>query len=589
MPVPTSVRVQRRLGVVALLVGSMLALGNVVHAQGGTAGQIPAAVAEQGVECTITIPAHALTAQGLASPWELGGRNRRGCDETVKGDAAFVDATIFDPATGELSIYRPLVVTAGTRPAVDPQAPTLPAGAVVEISVGFNGDELTLRDRNGGRDIAEAHCVNGLPGSIFGQEIFCNAPELFAAAGGKVAFPARGDSPADGRPCPTTESWEIVDQDQSDNTTTNYLVVGDRTAQNTAANQAQVGGAVIGNGSDNNLYTRFYAPAVGCQPPQATDVTDPDHPVRSTTSAMLSMFARSVNDPLPALIPLGDPFTQFHGRPSLSKTNLYRQQVDQPPAATREEASTATYCRNLLNVGLTKIELDKPFLEAFGSSPDPGVSNDLHLFILARFMESWDNLSCERQTGIPNPVTVRTDADGQVIDARVHLPTDTSTTSTAAPTTTIAPTSTTEPATTEPTSTNEPTSTTDPTTTTEPTTEPPTSTAVSRTTAPTVADPASSTTAAMAARPSSGPGGPTAQPPDQPEAVLLAPDRQPLAGTRRGAGASARDAASGYAVGPELPFTGSDSRLLLALAGALLLGGSALVLRASVLDQRQRS
>jgi hypothetical protein len=343
----------------------------------------------------------------------------------VKDDAAFIDATIFDPATGSLSIYRPLVVTAGTTPAVDPLAPTLPAGAVVEVSVGFNGDELTLADRHSGRDIQAAHCVNGMPGSIFGQEIFCNAPGLFAAAGGKVALPQREDSPDDGRPCPTTESWEIVDQDQSDNTTTNYLVAGTQTAQNTAANQAALGGAPIGNGSDNNLYTRFYAPAIHCQPPQATDVTDPDHPVQSTSSALLSLYARSVNDPLPALVPLGDPFTQLHGRPSLAKTNLYRAQVDQPRAAGPAAASTTTYCRNLLDVGLPKVELDKPFLEAFGRSPDPGISSDLHLFLLNRFMESWDNLACERHTGIPNPVTVTTDADGQVVGATVTLPTTT--------------------------------------------------------------------------------------------------------------------------------------------------------------------
>jgi hypothetical protein len=557
-PVPASVRVQRRLGVIALLAGSMLVVGNVVHAQGG-------ATRQQGVECTITMPTHALTAQGLSSPWKLGGGNREGCDETVKDDAAFVDATIFDPATDELSIYRPLVVTAGTEPAVDPPVPALPDGAVVEISVGFNGDELTLADRNGGRDIAEAHCVNGLPGSIFGQEIFCNAPALFAAAGGKVAFPGRETSPADGRPCPTTESWEIVDQDQSDNTTTNYLVAGAQTAQNTVANQRRLGGAVIGNGSDNNLYTRFYAPAIHCQPPHAIDMTDPDHPVQSTTSALLSLYARSVNDPLPALIPLGDPFTQLNGRPSLPKTNLYREQVDQPRAATPAAASTATYCHDLLNVGLPKVELDQPFLEAFGSSPDPGISNDLHLFILNRFMESWDNLACERHTGIPNPVSVTTGADGQVIGATVKLPA-------AAPTTATAPT------------------TTAPATTTAPTTEPPTSAAVSRTTVSSRAAPTSPTTAAMAVMPGSGSAAPTVQAPGRPAAVAVATHRQPLVATRRTAGTTTSDATIANAVGTAaLPFTGSETRMLLAVASALLLGGSVLLWRASVLDQRHRS
>jgi len=535
--------------VIAVLVGAMLAVGNIVQAQGGTAGeQLQVAVTQrQGVECTITMPAHGLTAQGLASPWELGG-NGKGCDETVKDDAAFVDATIFDPGTNRISIYRPLVITGGTRPAVAPLVPRLPAGAVVEISVGFNGDELTLADRHGGRDIAEAHCVNGLPGSIFGQEIFCNAPSLFAAADGTVTLAPRENSPDDGRPCPTTESWEIVDQDQSDNTTTNYLVAGTRTAQNTVANQARLGGGVIGNGSDNNLYTRFYAPAIHCQPPQATDLTDPGHPVQSTTSALLSLYARSVNDPLPALVPLGDPFTQVQGRPSLQKTNLYREQVDQPPAASRAAASTATYCRNLLEVGLSKVELDKPFLEAFGSSPDPGISNDLHLFVLNRFKESWDNLACQRHTGLPNPVTVRTGRDGHVIAARVRR-------SAAAPTTT------------------------DP-----PTTEPLATTTVSVTVTTTVSR-------TITPRSESGSPAPTMPASGQPATAVLIAHHQLAAATRRTAGTTTRHAATGSAMGSAdvLPFTGSDTRVLLAMAGALLLAGSGLLCRASVVGKHHRS
>jgi LPXTG-motif cell wall-anchored protein len=37
-----------------------------------------------------------------------------------------------------------------------------------------------------------------------------------------------------------------------------------------------------------------------------------------------------------------------------------------------------------------------------------------------------------------------------------------------------------------------------------------------------------------------------------------------------------------------LPFTGSDTRMLLAVAGALLLGGSSLLGRASALGRRHR-
>ncbi len=69
---------------------------------------------------------------------------------------AFVQATILDPATGALSVYDPLVVTRGTRPAVLPPVPSVPAHAVVTIDVGFNGKDLvqvgatpaTLADAN---------------------------------------------------------------------------------------------------------------------------------------------------------------------------------------------------------------------------------------------------------------------------------------------------------------------------------------------------------------------------------------------------------------------------------------------------------
>ncbi len=548
----------RRFAIVSIGLGCLLGMSaGAVLAQGagssgsqavGSAGAIQVAGAdEQVVACRITVPPHALTAQGLATPWVLSGDRGGQCAETNPDQAAFIDATIFDPATGRVLIYRPLVITEGTTAAADPVPPKLPAGAVVEISVGFNGDELTLTDSHGGQDIAESHCVNGQPGSIFGQEIFCNAPAFYAAANGKVAFdPPLGTSPDDGRTCPTTESWEIVDQDQSDNTTTNYLVRDGQTAQSTAANQQALGNDQIGNGSDNALYTKFYAPAIGCQPPRATDVTDPDAPVRSTSSALLNLFARSANDPDPALVPMGDPFTLVDGTPSLEKTNLYRAQVNQPPAANAQDASVATYCRKLLDLGLTKIELDRQFLRALGSSPDPAVSDDLHLFVLNRFKESWDNLGCQDQTGIRNPVAITTGADGRVLSAQVALPT----TTTDAPATSEAPTTTMAPGTTAaPSSTAAPTTTAaEPTTTLEPsTTVPPT------------------TAANLAGPPSTGGSPPTTQPP---ATVPGLAERHRPATSQPGAPAAL--ARTGIGTGL-LPFTGIDSRALL-LASATLLG-----------------
>ncbi|HEY3647564.1 MAG TPA: hypothetical protein VGL33_06310, partial [Streptosporangiaceae bacterium] len=66
--------------------------------------------------CTVSVPANPLTAQGLASPWVLGD----GCTWANGGtEGVFVDATILAP-NGQLHVYDPLVINQGTTPAVAP-------------------------------------------------------------------------------------------------------------------------------------------------------------------------------------------------------------------------------------------------------------------------------------------------------------------------------------------------------------------------------------------------------------------------------------------------------------------------------------
>ncbi len=69
------------------------------------------------------MPARPLSAQGLATPYQLTGTNgaspaASGCNMANAANlGAFVQATILDPATGKLSVYEPLVITQGTTPA----------------------------------------------------------------------------------------------------------------------------------------------------------------------------------------------------------------------------------------------------------------------------------------------------------------------------------------------------------------------------------------------------------------------------------------------------------------------------------------
>jgi len=233
--------------------------------------------------CTIIVPANPLSAAGLMTPYQLTATDPAmgPCDEAnVGAQSAFVEAAILSP-DGQLTTYDPVVVDEGAQPFSPPANPELPTGATVAIWFGFNGTNLTLESAPGTDSLTEANCINGAPGSIFTQVAYCNAPQFFTQANQEIAanllqVPPVGTA-SDGQPCPTTRSFALVDQDQSDNVVTTYLVNGNgQIAQDNAAAMAAAGnnattmnssgstGTPINNGSDNFLLDQFVDPALGC-------------------------------------------------------------------------------------------------------------------------------------------------------------------------------------------------------------------------------------------------------------------------------------------------------------------------------------
>ena len=112
------------------------------------------------MNCTLIVPANPLSAQGLATPYQLTATNPADgpCNEANAAQSAFVQAAVIDPATGQISVYDPLVIDQGTQPAEAPVVPILPAGGVVGIWFGFNGNTLSLAgaDQVGGTAAAAA-------------------------------------------------------------------------------------------------------------------------------------------------------------------------------------------------------------------------------------------------------------------------------------------------------------------------------------------------------------------------------------------------------------------------------------------------
>jgi hypothetical protein len=378
------------------------------------------------MNCTLIVPANPLSAQGLATPYQLTATNAGNgpCNEANANQSAFVQGVIYDPQTGNISVYSPLVVDKGTNPAVTPVVPTLPANAVVGLSFGFNATNLTLQGAQQGT-LQGANCVNGLNGSVFGQFAYCNTPNLFTAinqgiTAGKVQVPALGTA-RDGLPCPTSRDFSVIDQDQSDNVQTEYLAnANGQTAQFSTANQTAVKNATpIANPSDNALLTSFLDPALGCQPWTHPDLANNNAPVAamSTDEIMAQVDQKT---PI-ALVPLTNPMTLINNATqSLNKTNLYRTGVDQPSAANTNDASGTTYCQNFLNTGIPRIKMDSP-ITVNAASPLPAAANSLFTFLAMRANQSYTNLNCQNLLNMPNPITLIADGNGVVINAAFNF------------------------------------------------------------------------------------------------------------------------------------------------------------------------
>jgi len=388
---------------------------------------LPSRVFAQNPNCTIIIPVAPFTAAGLATPYQLTATNPADgpCHETNSNSSAFVQAAIFDPATRQVSIYNPLVIDAGSTPAIAPAVPIIPDHAIVALWFGFNGNNLIQQGASPGV-LEESACVNGLPDNVFGQFSYCNAPVFFRAArrailAGGLKVPPLGIA-ADQHTCPTVRDFFVVDQDQSDNLPVTYLIsTNGLLAQNTTTNAQDLAGATtLGNPSDNGLLDRFLDPAMNCTPWKVADLADPGQIVPGL--ALNELQARHEQARPIARIPAGDPMAlNPDGTINLDKVNAYRRGVNQHDAQIVEQADTARYCRHMLRIAPPRLLMNQEALVA-APSPVASMANSLYTFMAQRFVASYNLLDCNGLTEIPDPVSVTVDSNGVATSATINSP-----------------------------------------------------------------------------------------------------------------------------------------------------------------------
>jgi hypothetical protein len=378
-----------------------------------------------GQDVVLLSPTNPLSAAGLATPWQ------NNLNQSCPGNAVFVQGAWFDPNTNNVFAYNPLVITMGTTAAVAPTAPVLPAGAVVGLWFGANSNTLTLADANNGQNLANANCVNGVVGSIFGQYAYCNAGQFYSAANiainaGTLKVPPLGTA-NDGLPCPTTRDFFIIDMDQSDNVITTYIVTTTtQLAQNTITNQNNLGNKVantLTNGSDLRLVSVAIDTALGCTPWKVQDMAEVGN-VNSIPTFPTAEIQAAVWQAAPvALVPISHAMCRVNNQPSLLKTNMYRAGANQPNAANVQAADGFIYCQNFYFTAPKRMAINAAAFSNFGS-PDPNAATNLFAFMGQRFATAFgpDGLNCAALLNVAPPVVPIKNMMGIFVGATITVP-----------------------------------------------------------------------------------------------------------------------------------------------------------------------
>jgi hypothetical protein len=369
----------------------------------------------QNPDCQLVLPPNPLTAKGLSTPFRLQPQNAANgpCQQDNPAQASFAQGAVINTDTGAVFVYNPLVITDGTTPFKAPVVPNLPTNYVAALWFGTNANTLRLVSQAGTRAVQDGVCVQGGGNtfSFFGQYSYCNAPAFFAAVSNAIAakqlvVPALGTA-ADGKPCSSTRDFFLVDQDESDNVVTNYLVdpATKRIAQDTTANRNVLPGAtVLANGSDNRLKSVFYDGALKCAGYAVQDLADPNQKLQALpfNEIQASLFQ---GNPV-ARNPIGHAMTlDAAGNPDLNKRNLYSVGVFQAAVNSASQISTKNYCTNMYNVGAPRILSNKSRFQNF-ASPAPADFNNLFDFLVNRFNAAVgaDNLNCVALLNLPSPL-----------------------------------------------------------------------------------------------------------------------------------------------------------------------------------------
>jgi hypothetical protein len=282
----------------------------------------------------------------------------------------------------------------------------IPADAVVTIDFGFNGTDLVQVGATP-TTLADAHCVSGQAGSVFGQASSCNGASFFNAVRqaerkGLLKVPSPGSSDSivpsggdlgTGRSCPVIRNFEVAGVAPGQSVTSTYLLnpLTGQTAQNNSTSQAYIAGAtLLHHNSANAVLDQYVDPILGCTPFEAPDLSNVRVPAFSEA---LDEIAADAYPPKTAALGPG---------------------ID-TAATGGAKFDPALYCQNMVNIQTPFLAANQKLL-ATGQSPVTATAGNLLTFLANDLSASFSSLGCQR-FHLANPVTLKRNSAGAAIAA----------------------------------------------------------------------------------------------------------------------------------------------------------------------------
>ena len=371
-------------------------------------------------DCGLIIPPEPLTPYGLSTPYILVSLNDENpCSVLIPETSAFVEATILDLDSGDLSVYYPLVVDNIAQVAIDPVVPVLPKNSVIGLWMSSNSRTIRLIIVN------ENSNVNCVDGNIFGKYAYCNASEFFSSANnlitkGVLKIPEIGVSNK-GDVCPTTRHYGVIQEYNGNSVISSYILTNQYTvAQNTRDNRRNLNVLdIINSGtqtySTNRLLISYINPAISCKSLTAPNLID----LSESPSIALNELSANVNQKIPeALIPSGDKSVLVNSKLDLYKLNLYRVSMNQPTVNIIDPNDNNDFCNNLAKITGPFLFLHYEELST-NISPNENISVNLLNFLASRFVKTWNDLSCDKITGEKSPIEITLDSNGMVLSSNI--------------------------------------------------------------------------------------------------------------------------------------------------------------------------